>query len=220
MNSHANGPTEALTTPANPAVVLTEHTAPTGPNGSTQGAGARRGPNRAGRRDGLFQRNGWWWIDFTDAEGKRHRRKAAPDYQTARLVYRDTVAKVARSEVLGVREEGIRVKDFIDRKYWPTVKASLSLWEQRRARMILDVQILPRFGGTKLVGLRRDEIERWQADRIAKVSGSTVNKEIMRLKHLLNRAVAWGYLKDSPARAVKRSKEAPGRARYLTAEER
>lgn len=41
----------------------------------------------------------------------------------------------------------------------------------------------------------------------------------MRLKHLLNRAVAWSYLKDSPARAVRRAKEAPGRVRYLTAEE-
>ena len=42
----------------------------------------------------------------------------------------------------------------------------------------------------------------------------------MRLKHLLNRAVAWGYLKDSPAKAVKRTREAPGRVRYLEPEER
>jgi hypothetical protein len=75
-----------------------------------------------GSRDGLFKRNGWWWIDYTDAEGKRHRKKTAPDYQTARLVYRDTVAKIARGEVIGVREEGIRVKDFIERKYWPAIQ--------------------------------------------------------------------------------------------------
>jgi hypothetical protein len=50
------------------------------------------------------------------------------------------------------------------------------------------------FGGSKLVGLRREKIERWQADRLAEVCGSTVNKVVMRLKHLLNRAVAWGYL--------------------------
>ena len=40
------------------------------------------------------------------------------------------------------------------------------------------------------------------------------------LKHLLNRAVAWGYLKDTPAKSVRRAKEAPGRTRYLTPEER
>lgn len=175
---------------------------------------------RPSRRDGLFQKNGWWWIDYYDQSGKRHRKKAAPDHQTARLVYRSTVAAVARGEVLGVREEGLRVRDFVERKYWPTTKPSLSLWEQRRARGILDAQILPRFGGTRLAGLRREEIERWQAERLGAVSGSTVNKEVMRLKHLLNRAVAWGYLKDTPARGVKRAKEAPGRTRYLTAEER
>jgi integrase len=179
-----------------------------------------RRPRKLGTRDGLFQRGEWWWIDYTDAEGKRHRKKAAPDYQTARLIYRDTVAKIARGEVIGVREEGIRLKDFTERKYWPAVTPTLSAEEQRRARSILDTQILPRFGGTKLVRLRREEIERWQADRLAAVSGSTVNKEVMRLKHLLNRAAAWGYLKDTPARGVKRAKEAPGRVRYLTPEER
>ena len=171
-------------------------------------------------RDGLFQRHGWWWIDYSDADGKRHRKKTALDYQTARLIYRDTVAKVARGEVLGVREEGIRLKDFIDRKYWPAVKPTLSVWEQQRARSIFDAQILPRFGGTKLVRLGREEVERWQADRLASVSGSTANKELMRLKHVLNRAVAWSYIKTSPARLVMKAKEAPGRVRYLAPAER
>lgn len=89
-----------------------------------------------------------------------------------------------------------------------------------RARSILDTQILPRFGGLRLVGLRREEVERWQAERRETVSGSTANKELMRLGHLLNRAVTWGYLRASPARGIKRAKEAPGRARYLTPEER
>lgn len=178
-----------------------------------------KSPRRLGTRDGLFQRGGWWWIDYADTEGKRHRKKAAPDYQTARLIYRDTVAKIARGEVLGVREEGIRLKDFAERKYWPAVKPTLSLWEQRRARGILDTQLLPRFGGTKLASLRREEIERWRAERLAAVSGSTVNKEAMRLGHLLNRAVEWGYLKGSPTRGIKRAKEAPGRVRYLAPDE-
>ena len=67
---------------------------------------------------------------------------------------------------------------------------------------------------------RRDAAMLFLLRHHGRAAGSTVNKEVMRLKHLLNRAVAWGYLKDSPARAVKRSKEAPGRARYLTTEER
>lgn len=174
---------------------------------------------RDGRRDGLFQRNGWWWLDYYDAEGRRHRKKAAPDYQTARMLYRETMTAIAKGEVLGIREEGIRLGDFIERRYWPTVKATLSLDEMKRARIILDKQILPTFGGVKLSKLRREEIERWQSDRLAEVSSGTANKELMRFKHLLNRAVAWGYLKDTPAKAIKKLKEAPGRVRYLSPEE-
>jgi integrase len=72
----------------------------------------------------------------------------------------------------------------------------------------------------KLVKLRREEIERWQAERREAVTGSTANKELMRLGHVLNRAVAWGYIRANPARGIKRAKEAPGRVRYLSPEER
>jgi hypothetical protein len=75
---------------------------------------AQKPKRKLGSRDGLFQRNGWWWIDYADADGKRHRRKAAPDYQTARMVYRDTVAKT-------------------EAKYWAFVKrvsVSASLWTE------------------------------------------------------------------------------------------
>jgi integrase len=171
-------------------------------------------------RDGLFQRNGWWWIDYTGADGKRHRKKAAPDYQTAKLVYRDTMAKIARGEVLGVREEGIRVKDFVDRHYWPAVKAALTPVWAERSRYILDAVLLPVFGGTKLSGLRQQDVERWYGERLGEVKPSTANKELARLKHLLGRAVKWAYLKTSPAKDVVRAKEPDGRVRYLTPEER
>ncbi len=173
-----------------------------------------------GQRDGLFQRNGWWWLDYYDTEGKRHRKKAAPDYQTAKVILRGTQTAIAKGEIFGIREEGLRLTDFVERRYWPTVKATFSGGEELRARSILDAQILPRFGGTKLAKLRREDIERWQADRRGEVSASTANKELMRLNHLLNRAVAWGYLRANPARGIKRGKEAPGRVRYLSAEER
>jgi hypothetical protein len=62
---------------------------------------------KGGTRDGLFQKRGWWWLDYYDADGKRHRTKASPDYQTAKLLYRDRMSRIARGEVLGIREEGI-----------------------------------------------------------------------------------------------------------------
>jgi integrase len=71
----------------------------------------------------------------------------------------------------------------------------------------------------KLSSLRQEGMETWYAERLGQVSPTTANKELARLKHLLGRAVTWGYLKASPARAIKKAKEAPGRVRYLSPEE-
>jgi len=84
------------------------------------------------RRDGVFKKNGWWWIDYADADGKRHRQKAAPSHEVAKLVYRDKMIAIAKGEVTGVREEGMRLRDFVDKRYWPTVGPKLSRWEHQR----------------------------------------------------------------------------------------
>jgi len=175
---------------------------------------------KTGKRDGLFQRNGWWWLDYYDAEGKRHRQKAAPDYDTAKKLYREKMTSIAKGEFLGVKEEGISLKRFVEEKYWPTIKGSLSFFEERRSRSILDQHILPRFGDYKLAKVRTEDIDRWQSERMGKAGAGTVRKEMMRLKHLLNCAVKWRYIKESPAKGLQTVKMPPGRVRYLTPEER
>jgi len=173
-----------------------------------------------GQRDGLFQRHGFWWIDYYDAEGKRHRKKTAPDYQTAKIIYRDTMTAIAKGEVLGVREEGIRLRDFVDKRYWPSAAPTLAPEWAERSRGILDATILPTFGDARLSTVRQEAVERWYAARRGEVKASTANKELARLKHLFGRAVAWGYVKANPAAKVTKAKEAGGRVRYLTPEER
>jgi integrase len=175
---------------------------------------------RGGTRDGLFQRRGWWWIDYYDAEGRRHRRKAAPDYNTAKTIYRDTMTKIAKGEVTGIREEGVTLRAFVDTRYWAAVKPTVSPSWAIRTRGILDTQLLPRFGDLVLTALRRETIETWYAERRAVVKASTANKELGRLKHLLTRAVDWGYLRVSPAARIRKATEPSGRTRYLTDDER
>lgn len=112
-------------------------------NPSLQATQTRRG----GKRDGLFQRNRWWYMDYYDAEGKRHRQKAAPDYDTAKKLYREKMTGIAKGDFLGIQEEGILLKRFIEERYWPTIKGSLSFFEARRSRSILSHHLLPHFGG-------------------------------------------------------------------------
>lgn len=160
---------------------------------------------KAPKRDGLFQRNGWWWLDYYDAEGKRHRQKAAPDYDTAKKMYREKMTGIAKGDFLGIQEEGIFLRKFIEEKYWPTIKGSLSFFEERRSRSIFDQHILPRFGDFKLAKVRTEDIDRWQSERMEKASPGTVRKEMMRFKHLLKCAVKWRYIKQTPPRGCNRS---------------
>jgi integrase len=176
---------------------------------------------RGGRRDGLFQKNTWWWIDFVGADGRRHRRKAAPDYQTAKMVYRDLMGAIARGDVLGTREEGMVFSTFAERVWWPRVGPRLApVWAERVKCWILDTVLVPVFGTTKLAALRPEAVQAWAADRIATVSASTFNKEVWVLKNLCKSAREWGYVKVDPAGGLKRMTESRGRVRYLTPDER
>jgi len=56
--------------------------------------------------------------------------------------------------------------------------------------------------------------------RLGAVSTTTANKELARLRHLFARAVDWKYVKASPAAKVKKLKDAAGRVRHLTDDER
>ena len=186
----------------------------------TQGRDGKK-TRRGGRRDGLFQKNAWWWIDFVGADGKRHRRKAAPDYATARLVYRDLMGSIARGDVLGTREEGMVFSTFAERVWWPRVEPRLApVWAERVKCWILDAVLMPVFGTTKLTALRPEAVQAWAANRIAAVSASTFNKEVWVLKNITKSAREWGYVKVDPAAALKRMTESRGRIRYLTPDER
>jgi integrase len=172
------------------------------------------------RRDGVFKRNGFWWVDYVDVDGRRHRQKAAPSYDVARLMLREKLNAIAKGEILGVRDEQLRVVDFIDTVWWPRQHSRLNPDWAIRVRGMLDGTIVPTFGGYKLATLRKETIDTWAAERRTVVSGSTFNKEIWTLKSLLKSAAAWGYLRTSPAQHLARATESHGRVRYLSDEER
>jgi integrase len=67
--------------------------------------------------------------------------------------------------------------------------------------------------------LNAAQIEKYKVQRSQTVEAGTVNRELALLKHMLTKAVDWGYLKQNPAKSVKPLKEPPGRLRYLEAED-
>jgi len=85
--------------------------------------------------------------------------------------------------------------------------------------------ILNFFGDVPLTDITEEKIEKFKVKRIEmdyrskKVSKSTVNHDLITLKHALNLAVRWGYLSSSPVENVKKYKVNNARNRVLEEEE-
>ena len=86
----------------------------------------------------------------------------------------------------------------------------------------------PEFGTRYLHSLTRRDLESYLARRQAGVVGpwkgrtltkASVNREICRIKHMLGKAVEWGYLEVSPAAGIKQEREVVREAGYLDVEE-
>lgn len=166
----------------------------------------------------VFKRGSHWWIDFYDAGGRRRRKKVSPDKRIATAALRDIQVKITKGEYLGLKEDSLTFRAFAE-KYWAAVSHTFSAQEQDRARRILDQHLIPAFGGDRLSRITRQQVEGYLATRAGQVKAGTVNKEFIRLRHLLNRAVAWGCLKANPCKGVKPMKEPPPRVKYLVPEQ-
>jgi integrase len=167
---------------------------------------------------GVFKRHGNWWIDYY-VNGRRRRRKIGPQKTLAKLALQEVKQRMAKGEFLGVYEEKrVRFKDFTE-TYIDHIRARLSERNYERAQWIVDKRLSPRFGNEYLFQINRRMVEDYIKDRLTEVSSSTVNREVSRLRHMLNTAVKWGYINSNPCQGVKELREPPGRIRFLTVEE-
>jgi integrase len=96
----------------------------------------------------VFQHKGSWWIDFKDARGIRHRRKAGPNKRVAKEVLDGLLGNVARRVHLGVIEDSaISFADFA--KIWrERVAPMLKPRTRERWFGILDKYLIPALPGT------------------------------------------------------------------------
>jgi integrase len=167
---------------------------------------------------GIFKRNGNFWIDYYDAEGRRHRKMIGPQKNVAQIALKDVKVKIAKGEYLGIFEEKKTFfKDFSE-KYLKMVQPNLSPTSYARFEGIIINHLKPAFQSF-LYKISKKQIQEYIQKRSEEVEPATVNQEIKRLRHILNKAIEWGYLKENPCKGIKNMKEPSGRIRYLSHEE-
>ena len=175
----------------------------------------------------VFSRQGAWWIDFVDANGKRIRRKIGPNKRIAREVLDGYLGKVAHRQHLGIIEDSTTTFESFCQTWWQ--RCSVDFAETTRARWwaIVEVHLVPAFPG-QLRGITPAQAQSYVNRRLDAGAGhGTVNVELRILKHIIRRAVAWEYLSRNPLldangdakEGLKALKEPAGRVRYLTEDE-
>lgn len=90
-----------------------------------------------------------------------------------------------------------------------------------RVEQIIRVHLLPHFGRTPLMGLRRQDIERYKHRRLdAGAAVGTVTKELRTLQAMLNHAEQWDVIPRNPIHGVRPPRDLASRPpRWYTAEE-
>ena len=169
----------------------------------------------------IYQRKSVWYIDFS-CNGERIRdavgTKTDAEKELQRVVY--------EIEHSIHRPYKVMIFDNLVKEYLTWAKANKKLTSYKRDLTTLK-HLFKYFGNKRINEVTHADAEQYQiqrkdgilqikgVSRKDRVSNTTINLELILLKHIFKKAVQWGYLPASPLRFVKKLKQVPGRVRYV-----
>ncbi len=159
-----------------------------------------------------------YWVDVW-VLGKRVRERIGPSYTAAKtrelaLKLEKTKAKVEGKSVLS---SITRLEDLWPR-YYLWARSHNRSPKTKKFRWVNHLK--PAFGNKIISEISPRLVEEYKSKRLSEnAKPSTINKELTLLKHILNKAVEWGYLEENPIRNVKMLPENSDVWKYLTKEE-
>jgi integrase len=173
--------------------------------------------NVANNVDGIYtpkNRQGYW-ISWTDAQGRRKRRKTnAKTLSQARSSRAAELVRVEQAKALGFAPPGQETMSDVATRFLSHQKARLTPKAYTREEGVVNEHLCPFFAGP-LASIRRVDIQRYISKRSSEVSAHSVQKELNILKHLLRLAVEWEIVPFNVSQGVKSPRVPAGRVRYL-----
>ncbi len=168
---------------------------------------------------GLFEKKpGEWWIQWFDAEGRRHREKVGTKAAARQLYQKRQTEKLQGKKLPELTpKKALLVKDMIER-FRPSWEAKKSARDDGRYAAYW----IEALGSLAAREVRPSDIEGWRAKRqkVDGVAPATVNRAVAFLKRIYNLAIRDGIFEGSnPVAKVRQIRENNSRVRYLTAEE-
>jgi integrase len=167
--------------------------------------------------DGIYTPKGrkGYWISWTDAQGRRRRRKTnATTLFQARSARSAELLRVEQSKALGFAPPGHENMSDVAARFLSYQKARLTPKAYARERGIVNKH-LSLFLVGPIASIRRVDIQRYITKRSLEVSAHSVQKELNVLKHMLRLAVDWEIVPFNVSQGVRSPRVPPGRVRYL-----
>jgi integrase len=165
---------------------------------------------------GVYRRGAIWWIDYYN----QSRERVQESSHSSNKRDAEELLTLRKSEILrGVYKRPVKITlSKFGERYMEHAKANKRSW-LRDQEMLKHLQEF--FGAQReLSEIAPVEIEGYKLKRLAKVSGSTVNRELTLLKCMFNLATNWDlFLGSNPVRKVKFFRELNIGTRIVSPEE-
>ncbi len=161
----------------------------------------------------IYRRGNSWCVGFT-VEGRRVRETVGPNKKVAEKVLSLRMTQVLENRyfppnrALG-RMPFNQFADMYLERVVPLMK-SIRTERDRVKRWIRDFACRP------LGQITRAEVEAWRRERMNSCRPATINRDLSRLRHMLNIAMEWELLEKSPMQGMKFLRENNARTRYLS----
>ncbi len=154
--------------------------------------------------------------------GKRYRETIGPKKKDADLALADKINEIREGRFTGRSVKSVPIETAV-KDYMRLCATGRSKREKKR---YVEGLFLSHFKGRvlstitrseleELMALRRDTPTRYGTPR----SPATCNRELAAIRHFLNKAAEWGFIRQTPCGGIKPKKEPRGRLRFLSVEE-
>ncbi len=167
----------------------------------------------------LFKKGNIYYIDYSDASGKRHRESTG----TGNKKLAEQIAAKREVETLEHKKMGIKpvrsvmLSDFIG-EYLAMAEANKVPAAVTVDRIALK-NLLEKVGDKSLDEIDEGDIERYKIERLKEIAPATVHREMNTIKNMFRIAHRRNQTKRNPTKFVKKPQEPPGRVRYLSKDE-
>ncbi len=169
---------------------------------------------------GVFERpadSGMWWINYYDADGKRHREKVGRR-SVAEQAYIQRRAEVREGKFAPPRVKGLSFSDLADAALADKkLYRRPGTWRKDEERL---PEILRHFGASQASAITGPRIEAFlRSLRERKLAASTANRYRALLSSIFAFGIREGICARNPVARVRKFREAEGRIRFLSGDE-